>query len=82
MAIKRINRNRKITVNLDGPEGNAFVLLGIARDVLNQTGLYDWDEVRNEATSGDYKHLVKTLQTYIGNFVDFETNQEDLLSEL
>jgi len=78
MAIKKPIKKRKAVVNLDGPDGNAFVLLGFARGWSKDTG-EDWEAVKKEAMSGDYKHLVQTLEKYFGRYVDFETNQKDLL---
>lgn len=79
MAIKKPKKQRKVVVNLDGPDGNAFVLRAYAKKWCEQTG-DDWKELDDILTSGDYKHLVKTLDKMFGDYVDFETNQKDLLS--
>lgn len=51
--------------NLLGPEGNAFVMLGRAKQVA-EANLMDgeWGAINQEATSGDYEHLIKTLDKY------------------
>lgn len=53
------------TVNFDmiGQDGNAFVLIGGWRQQARREGWSsaDIDKVVNEATSGDYDHLIATL---------------------
>ena len=56
------------TVNFDmiGQDGNAFVLIGGWRQQARREG---WssagiDKVVNEATSGDYDHLIATLAAH------------------
>lgn len=78
MAIKKPKKSRKVVVNLDGPDGNAFVLMGLARGWCKQTG-DNFADVQKLMTQGDYKNLVQTLDKMFGEYVDFETNQEDLL---
>lgn len=48
--------------NLQGPEGNAFVMLGRARRVMLDAGREEeWEKINAEATSGDYENLIKVL---------------------
>jgi hypothetical protein len=61
-------KTNKITIDLTGPQGNAFVLLGIARDLCLKTKT-DWDTVHTEMTSGDYENLVQTLDKYFGEII-------------
>jgi len=79
MAIKK-KRNRKLTLNLDGPDGNAYVLLGTCKGIAKQLGL-DWMPISEEARSDDYTHLVKTLNKYFGEFIDFETSNSKYLTD-
>lgn len=68
----------KIEVDLQGSQGNAFVLMGIAKQVYRSLGdsaliLCEGktiDEIINEMTSGDYDHLVDTLDHYFGKWID------------
>lgn len=64
-------------IDLDGEDGNAFVLLGLARGYSKDLNL-DYNKVLDEMRSGDYKHLLKVFQKYFP-FVILETNQSDLL---
>jgi len=64
-------RERKIIVDLTGPCGNVFWLLGYAGKLAKQLGL-DGKKIQDEMTSGDYEHLIKVFDTYFGDFVDLE----------
>lgn len=59
-----------IEVDLTGPAGNAYCLIGYAKDWSKQLGL-DWDTIDNELTSGDYEHLLEVMEKYFGDFVIF-----------
>ena len=53
----------KNVINLDGPDGNAWALLGLAGRLAKTVG-YASDEIETMITrmkSGDYKKLVKTF---------------------
>ena len=69
----------RIVIDLDGPNGNAFVLLGMAKSWAKQLKL-DWAEIHKEATSADYRKIVLTLDKYFGEVVDFTTQQDYLLN--
>lgn len=47
-------------IDLDGPDGNAFVLLGMCKGWAKQLGM-EWEPLREEAMAGDYDHLVAVL---------------------
>jgi hypothetical protein len=61
-------KSNGITIDLTGPQGNAFYLLGTAKKLANQLGL-DGVEIMEEMKSGDYDHLVQTFDNYFGTFV-------------
>jgi hypothetical protein len=72
--------NKKVKLNLMGLDGNAFYLLGaFGRAAKNQ----GWKEaeikaVRDEATKGDYNHLVATLMDNTEEVeVDADEDDED-----
>lgn len=81
MAFKKSTRKSKIVIDIDGPDGNAMVLLGMSQHWCKQLGL-DWETIRKEATASDYVNVLKTLDKYFGTFVVFETNQKSLLKAL
>jgi hypothetical protein len=51
----------KKTINLNGPEGNAWALLAYGRSVCKQIGK-PWEPIQNEMMSGDYANLVKVFK--------------------
>ena len=57
-----------ITIDLTGPQGNAFYLLGTAKNLSNQLGL-NGVEIMEEMKSGDYDNLVNTFDKYFGSIV-------------
>jgi hypothetical protein len=63
-------KKSKLEIDLSGPDGNAFCLLGIATNLAKQLGL-DKDSILKEMTSGDYSNLVKTMDNYFGDFIIF-----------
>lgn len=63
----------KMTIDLDGPEGNAFNLLGVARGLSKRLHL-DNKKIETEMIQSDYVHLVKTFDRYFGNYVVLQTS--------
>ena len=57
-------------VDLTGLDGNAFVLLGMAKGWAKQLHK-EWPPIRDDATSGDYEHLLSVLDREFGEYVDF-----------
>jgi len=67
--IKSINqKSDAIEIDLTGPEGNAFVLLGYASKFAKQLGL-DSKAIQEDMMSSDYEHLVKVFDQHFGTFV-------------
>ncbi len=64
-------RTEKVTVDLTGPQGNAFWLLVYAKTLGKQLEL-DTDKINEEMTSGDYENLIQVFDNYFGDFVDLE----------
>jgi len=58
-------------IDLTGPQGNAFVLLGYAKQFARQLKL-DGNKIVTEMQKGDYEHLVETFDKYFGEFVILE----------
>jgi len=57
-----------IEIDLTGPQGNAFYLLGTAKKLANQLGL-DSNKILNEMKSGDYENLLQVFDKNFGSFV-------------
>jgi len=66
--IKKKKQNSKIEIDLTGPDGNAFVLIGKASNLAKQLGL-DQKAIQAEMMSGDYENLVKVFDNHFGSFV-------------
>jgi len=69
--IRQKKSNREIVIDLTGPQGNAYFLLGTAKNLAKQLGL-DADEILQEMQSGDYENLLQVFDSYFGNFVILE----------
>ena len=67
MIVKKPKTNG-IEIDLTGPQGNAFYLLGTAKNLANQLGLNS-DEILNEMKSGDYENLLQVFDKNFGMFV-------------
>ncbi len=61
----------EIVIDLTGPDGNAFALMGMAKRYANQLGL-DAELIINDMKSGDYEHLVQVFDDAFGEFVILE----------
>ncbi len=68
MAIKKKSEQREIVIDLTGPDGNVFVLMGYAIRYARQLDL-DGDKIINEMKSSDYENAVQVFDNYFGSFV-------------
>ena len=52
----------EVHVELAGQDGNAFAIIGRVREAMKRSGLSEEDvkAFTDEATSGDYDHLLQT----------------------
>lgn len=72
-----IDRNemedRKIEIDLSGPDGNAFVLFGLAKSLHKQISNGDQlrpiDDILEDMQSSDYDHLIEVFDNEFGDFV-------------
>jgi len=69
--IRKKQRTAEIVIDLTGPDGNAYVLLGYAKQYAKELNL-DFGTIREEMTSGDYENLVETFDKYFGDYVILE----------
>ena len=69
MSIIKNPEPRKREINLLGTEGNAYFLLGTAREWGKQLDL-DVDKIEEEMEWSDYENLIKVFDIYFGNIVD------------
>ena len=76
----RPTKNREFVINLDGPDGNAVVLMAYAKRFARDMGYASDEAILNNMKSGDYTNLVRTFDKYFGEFVILETTNEELLN--
>lgn len=55
-------------VDLTGPDGNAFVLMGKAKGWARDLGL-DGELITKEMMMGDYENLLDVIEHYFGHYV-------------
>jgi len=67
MAILR--RREKRVIDLTGPEGNAYHLLGLANNLCEQLD-YNSEQIQKDMTSGDYDNLIKVFDQHFGDIYD------------
>ena len=75
MAIlKKEERQTKTIIDLTGPDGNAFVLLGYASRLGKQLGFdkEQQEEIRKQMTSSDYENLIRVFDQTFGDYIDLE----------
>ena len=68
-------RTDKIEIDLTGPAGNAYALMGLAEDLCKQfnrisgSQKYDSDEILKDMKSSDYEHLIEVLEKHFGDYI-------------
>ena len=74
MAILKKDKFKKRVIDLNGPDGNAFYLLGTAMNLCKQIGISSerTEEILDELKSSDYENLIKVFDRYFGTVVDLE----------
>lgn len=72
--IRKKQKNRKIVIDLTGPQGNAFCLLGMANDFAKQLGWTkeEREKLQKDMMSSDYENLIKIFDNHFGDFVTLE----------
>lgn len=69
MAIKENNPRR--TIDLSGPDGNVFVLIGLARRLGKQLEL-DVNAIQAEMMSANYENALFVFDREFGDYIDLE----------
>jgi hypothetical protein len=57
-----------VEIDLTGPDGNAFYLIGTAKNLAKQLGL-DGKKIQTEMMMGDYENLIKVFDKHFGDYV-------------
>ena len=72
--IREKTPKKEIIIDLTGPDGNAFHLIGVAQKLAVKCG-YEPEErakLTTEMMSGDYEHLLEVFDKNFGHFVILE----------
>ena len=68
MTIRKKQKQDKIVIDLTGPQGNAFYLLAVVQKTFDRSGAHDLGKsICDEMMKGDYEHLIKTFDLYLGD---------------
>jgi hypothetical protein len=75
--IRKKQPSNQMIIDLTGQDGNAFCLIKLASDLCKKLKRenklnYNFDNIYNQMTSGDYENLVQTFDKYFGSFVILE----------
>jgi hypothetical protein len=64
-------KDGRVELDLTGPDGNAFALLGYAKNFAKQLEYpkEKTNKLLEEMTSGDYENLVAIFDEHFGSFV-------------
>ena len=69
MIVKKQEKpGQRPEVDLTGPDGNAFVLMGMAKRWAKDLGL-DGEMIVKEMMMGDYENLLDVIEHYFGDHV-------------
>ena len=69
--IRNKRKNEKPLIDLSGPQGNAFYLMGVVLNTFRRSGAPELGEsIVEEMQKGDYEHLLKTFDLYLGDHFD------------
>ena len=69
MIRKKQKHTGPIVIDLTGPDGNAFALMGLASRLAKQLGIKN---PTAEMMSGDYENLLEVFDKHFGEFVILE----------
>jgi hypothetical protein len=67
MIIKK-KKPKHIEIDLDGPQGNAYTLLGIAKQLCAALDK-DYEDVSKRMKAGNYNNLIQVFEEEFSDFV-------------
>ena len=72
--IREKQTKSEIVIDLTGPQGNAFFLLGTAKNFCNQLDMTEKNTqaILDEMKSGDYENLIQVFDREFGSIVILE----------
>lgn len=79
MAIIHKSSISRPEIDLRGPGGNAFSLMGNAQNFGKQLG-FSKEKISgiiDDMMSGDYQHLIEVFDTHFGEYVDLVNGEDE-----
>lgn len=75
--MKATKQPGRIRIDLDGPQGNAFALLGLYRQLGKDLGLMksEIDQRIEEMMEGSYNDLIDILEEDFGDYIILEKSE-------
>jgi len=68
MIRKKQKNSGPIVIDLTGPQGNAYYLMAVVQSTFKKSGAPELGEsIIKEMKSGNYEHLLKTFDLYLGD---------------
>ena len=80
--IRKSTRASEIVIDLDGPNGNALYLMGVAKQYAHSMWMKASPIMSEMCAGTDYYKLVKVFDKHFGHLVVLETSNEELLEYL
>ena len=70
MRVSKV-KTARVEIDLDGPQGNAYVILGYADKFGEELNFSKEKRVKiyEEMTAGDYDNLIDVFENYFGDLV-------------
>ena len=68
MIKSKETKSKGIEIDLTGPDGNAYAILGLAKRLCREFDI-PFKPLMEKMTSGDYENLIKVFDDKFGSFV-------------
>lgn len=73
MIRNKVKNDGPIVIDLTGPQGNAFYLMGVVRSTFARSGASELGElIVKDMMKGDYENLLQIFDMYLGDYYILE----------
>lgn len=73
MIRNKVKNDGPIVIDLTGPQGNAFYLMGVVRSTFARSGAPELGElIVEDMMKGDYENLLQIFDMYLGDYYILE----------
>jgi len=71
MTIRKSRKNEKVVINLNGPQGNAYYLMGVVQSTFTRSGARELGQsIVKQMMEGDYENLIRIFDLHLGDYYD------------